>query len=236
MLKIAVFDDEQQYLVYTEKIIYANFSNADINVYTFGNKEDFDNIFNTDAYFFDIIIADIKMSDINGIELAKYIRSKNERVRIIFLTNYLEYATEVYDTDHTFYVLKSEADSRLPIALNKALMQLERIQKEIIALDTTHNGKVFLKVDDILYMERIGRETVIYTTYGEEKISCNLEKAEKLFRKGTTARIHRSYIVNMRHIKKLSGNDLIMSNDTVLHITRNYSKQFKEELMNFIKS
>lgn len=236
MLRIAVFDDEPQYLNYAEKIINENFSNADTNVYTFSNKEDFDKLFNTDAFFFDIIIADIQMADIDGIELAKYIRKQNERIRIIFLTNYLEYATDVYDTDHTFFVLKNEAETRLPVALNKAIMQLERMQKEIIALDTIHNGKVFFKIDDILYFERISRETIIHTEHGEETVFWNLDKLENMFKKNTMARVHRSYMINMHHIKKLRGNDVIMSDSSIIHITRSYSKKFKEDFMNFIKS
>lgn len=235
-MKIAIFDDEQFYLDNTKKIISSFFSNIDTNIYTFNTNVSLSEHIIQNPDMFDIIIMDIEMPKINGIKLAEYIRKYNKRVRLIFLTNYINYAPDVYDTDHTFFVLKSNAESRLPVALDKAVVQLKKIHSKTIAVDTIHSGKVILDIDDILYLERIMRETVIYTTNGQERTSVKLDKIVKSTSVTTFEPIHRSYIVNMRHIKRLTGNDLQMSDGTTLHITRNYSKQFKEAFLRYIKN
>ena len=236
MLKIAICDDEKIYLEFAEKILSKNFKNDELKISLFDNKADFDKIFVSCADAFDIIITDIEMPDMNGIEFAKYVRTKNEQVRIIFLTNYLEYATEIYDTEHTFFVLKKDAESKLPAAIKKAVSQLDSIQAEFIAVETDHLGTAVININDIIYIERYKRVSIIKTASGNVITHWNLDKLQKLIKSKKIFRVHRSYMVNMKHIKRFSCYDLTMTDDTIIHITRNYSKEFKENLMDFIKS
>ncbi|MBQ8209107.1 MAG: response regulator transcription factor [Clostridia bacterium] len=235
MIRIAICDDEKHYIDSAEKIISAHFHDKEIKIYKFDNKCDFDTVFESATALFDIIIMDVEMPDINGIEFAEYIRTKNKQTRIIYFTNYIEYATDVYDTEHTFYVLKKDAAERLPVALDKAMAQLNDINDDFILVDTGNSEQIVIPVKDIIYMERLLRETVIKTVSGKEITTERLDKLENKFRKNVMTRVHRSYFINMRHIKKLSGNDVIMSDSSIIHITRSYAKKFKEDFMNFIK-
>ena len=235
-MKIAIFDDETFYLESAKNILTKHFTDIDMDIYTLNTNESLDEYLPQIINSTDIIIMDIEMPKINGIRLAEYIREHNKRVRLIFLTNYINYATDVYDTEHTYFVLKKDAEEKLPVALNKAILQLKKNHTATIVVDTLYSGKVILQIEDVLYMERIIRQTVIYTTKGQECTSMKLDKLTELFPSESWAQIHRSYVVNMHHIKKLASNDLTLSNDTVLRISRNHIKQFKEDFMNFIKS
>lgn len=236
LMKIAIFDDEQFYLENTEKIIRSSCTAVNAEIFTFNTSKNFSvNTVGTAAYF-DIIILDIKMPEIDGITLAEYIRQRNSRVRIIYLTNYIEYATEVYNTEHTFYVLKDNAEDRLPIAINKAAEQLKSIENDIIYIKGLKDGIIRIRVDDILYIERHQRESVICTVSSNEATYENIEDIVAKIKPDIMARCHRSFCVNMRHIKKLSGSEILLDNSETLKLSRNYTKKFKEDFMRFIKS
>lgn len=235
MLNIAVCDDEIFYLETINKILYTNFTDNQFNISLFNSITDFRTVFDSDSSVFDIVITDIEMKNANGIEFAEYIRSKNEQTRIIFITNYIDYATEVYNTDHTYFVLKNNAENRLPLAVKKAVSQLEKINDDFIAIETLASETVVIKVSEIVYVERLLRETIIYTLSGKEATHLNLDKINKKINKNIMARIHRSYMVNMKHVKRFTGTEVTMTNDIVLKITRSYKKSFKEAFMNFIK-
>lgn len=235
-MRIAICDDERVYLDATANIINRHFKEKNYMVNTFEKAVDFYSYFDINTSVFDIVIIDIEMPDVNGIELASYIRSKNTQVRIIFLTNHLEYAPEVYETEHTFYVMKTDAKNRLPIAIKKAVNQLENIKKDIICIDTLHNGKVIIRTDDIIYIERRLRTSVIFTKTDIEETSENIEKIAARIKPGILSRIHRSFFVNMHCIKALKGNEVILCNSQILNVTRNYSKSFKKDFMNYIKT
>lgn len=234
MKKIAVCDDEMYFLELATDIIDDYFSGEDLSVFTYNNKADFDKVFNADSDFFDIIIIDIKMPDISGIDFAKCIREKNTLVRIIFLTNYIEYATDVYEADHTYFVIKNDAIKMLPIAINKAISQLDSMENDFIVVNTIHSGRVVIKIKDIIYAERQLRDTVLYTVSGREITSDNLDSVDNQLSNKHFCRIHRSYLINLNHIKRLNGNYVIMSNSDTIHITRNYVKKFKEVYVEFM--
>lgn len=235
MLKIAVCDDDDFSLNEADKIIRRSVADLDISLYHFKTKSDFDAIFDSADTFFDIVVLDIEMPDVNGVDFAEAIRQKNKRTRIIFLTNHLEYATEVYNTEHTFYVLKKDAAERLPAAIRKAAAQLEIIRSEVIAVNGHHTEQVIVAVNDILYLERILRDTVLYTTDGVVHTTESLDSLAKRVSPGTLTRIYRSYTVNIRHIRRLLGDEVILSDGTKLPVGRTYAKQLKEDLMRYIK-
>lgn len=235
MINIAVCDDEIFYLNTVNNILEKNFTDNQLNISSFNCIEDFKKVFDSDSSVFDIIITDIELKDANGIEFAEYIRNKNEKVRIIFISNYINYATEVYNTDHTYFVLKTNAETRLPDAVNKALIQLDKINEDFITIETLTYETVVIKVSEIIYIERLLRETIIYTLSGKETTHLNIDKINRKINKNTMARIHRSYMINMRHVKRFTGTEITMTNDTVLNVTRSYKKSFKELFMNFIK-
>lgn len=235
MINIAVCDDEIFYLNTVNNILEKNFTDNQLNISSFNCIEDFKKVFDPDSSVFDIIITDIELKDANGIEFAEYIRNKNEKVRIIFISNYINYATEVYNTDHTYFVLKTNAETRLPDAVNKALIQLDKINEDFITIETLTYETVVIKVSEIIYIERLLRETIIYTLSGKETTHLNIDKINRKINKNTMARIHRSYMINMKHVKRFTGTEITMTNDTVLNVTRSYKKSFKELFMNFIK-
>lgn len=234
-MRIAILDDEKHHIEVTKKIVQDFFGEEEVLVTCYETKKDFDRDFEMSPFLFDIIVLDIILPQSDGIEIAQKIRSRNERCRIIFLSNYLEFATEVYETDHTFFVLKSDAVKKMPVAIKKAMEQLEKRQKESICIKALHDNQKVIYFEDVVYVERVKRRTIISTVSGEEE---TLENVSEVF--GTLEdkliRCHRSFWANPAHIKSFSSSELVFANGRKIPLSRSYSKEMKVRFMHYIVS
>lgn len=228
-------DDEKHHIEVTRKIVEDFFGKEEAVITCYDTKKDFDRDFEMSPFLFDILVLDILLPQSDGIEIAQEIRSRNERCRIIFLSNYLEFATEVYETDHTFFVLKSDAVKKLPIAIKKAMEQLEKRRKESICIKVLHGNQKVICFEDVVYVERVKRKTIITTISGEEE---TLENVSEVF--GTLEekliRCHRSFWANPAHIKNISSSELFFRNGRSIPLSRGYSKEMKVQFMHYIVS
>lgn len=151
----------------------------------------------------DLIFLDIKMPDISGIEFAQIL--KNGPL-VVFTTAYSEYAVQGFDLDAVDYLLKPFSLARFTKACNKAL-EMKNVRgseaPEFIFLKTGYEEeKVYLK--DILYIEAAGN----YMTYvlKERKLMCrqNVPEALQSLPEPDFVRVHRSFIVGVRHVSKMA--------------------------------
>lgn len=151
----------------------------------------------------DLIFLDIKMPDISGIEFAQIL--KNGPL-VVFTTAYSEYAVQGFDLDAVDYLLKPFSLARFTKACNKAL-EMKNVRgseaPEFIFLKTGYEEeKVYLK--DILYIEAAGN----YMTYvlKERKLMCrqNVPEALQSLPEQDFMRVHRSFIVGVRHVSKMA--------------------------------
>lgn len=115
-----------------------------------------------------VAVLDIRMAGMDGIELAKRLNALVPGCAIIFLTAYLSYAPDVYETRHVYFVLKSELDRRIGSALRAALA--ETAAPASLQLATAH-GYRNVPVTDVLFLERILRKTRVVLTDGEELVT-----------------------------------------------------------------
>lgn len=232
-MKIAVLDDEANHLEVTSRMIKQYLTEED-SIYGFETIEKFEEFFNANSVLIDIVVLDICLPESNGIEVAKRLREVNSRCRIIYLTNYLEFATEVYETDHTFFVLKTDAVEKLPIAFEKAKNQIEKLRKESVSIKRLHGKRVVLFLNDIICVERIKRRTIIYTVDDVVETLENPEDAFADFIGMSIVRCHRSFWINPAHILNISKSEVILTGDKKIAIGRSYSNEVKHSFANYI--
>ena len=115
-----------------------------------------------------VAVLDIRMAGMDGIELAKRLNALVPGCAVIFLTAYLSYAPDVYETRHVYFVLKRELDRRIGSALRAALA--ETAAPASLQLATAH-GYRNVPVTDVLFLERILRKTRVVLTDGEELVT-----------------------------------------------------------------
>ena len=190
-------------------------------------------VLNADLYGVKAAFLDIEMPGGNGIELAKQLRIKYPEMILVFVTAYIEYAPSGYKVDAFRYLLKSKVDEELREILEGIRERLYN-SSDVVSL-RTHDGDCVLPLKDVLYFEGTAQRMVLAHVMGHEgpvtrqgKLSA-LE--ESLSGKGFL-RIQKSFLVNMTHLRRISGYRAFISNGKELKVSElNYSKIREQYLL-----
>ena len=200
--KIAVCDDEQNQIEYITSIVtsWSAHEGHSCEIRTFASAEAFLFEYEEDKAY-DILLLDVEMKNMNGIELAKRIRKDNNRAEIIFITSHFEFVGEGYEVDALHYLIKPISSDKLTQVLTKAA---EKLSVEPPSVVISCDGETFkLYESDILYMESSLHYIVIHTKDKEYKIKENMSVFENKV-SDDFYRIHRSYLVSLKHITRIS--------------------------------
>jgi len=226
MLRIAVCDDNADFVKQAANFISTWPSKpANTLCQAFFNGDELLNAHN--AAPFDIILLDIIMPLINGIETAREIRQHDKNVKLIFLTSSPEYAVESYTVKANNYLLKPIDSSTLYKCLDELVLELSHNAKTITVRGLYSIHKIPL--DHIEYVEAQNKHilfvlqdhTVVETTeplYIHEKA---LPLTDGFFK------CHRSYIVNINCIDTYSSKEIKMQSGCHIPISRNCHKDFE---------
>lgn len=226
MLKVAICDDERYFQgqldVMVDEIAKVHKIKIDIDIFDDG-IEIVKQVRN--GHRFDIIFMDIQMKQMNGIEAAVRIREADKAVQLIYVTSFQEYVYDVFKVAPIGFLLKPIKKEKLEkIFLNAA--------KYIINQDVYYRfeyKKVNYRVliSDILYFQSNLRDIDIVCENVNYKQSGNFTKVEEQLSKCNCEflRIHRSYLVNQRYIRKFTRENIILADDSVLPIGKTYKTQ-----------
>ena len=178
----------------------------------------------------DLIFLDIQMPDINGIELLK---SVSQKPKVIFTTAFPNYAIEGFELDAVDYLLKPFTFARFKKAADKAI-QLIRMENNPLPVSNTIFVKsgyetVRIQVHDITYIEALKDYIQIFTTSQKILSLMSMKEILALLPPGEFARVHRSYIVALRKITRVSARK-VMIDSKEIPIGDNYKTAFQELL------
>ena len=215
--RIAICDDEQNQIEYITSIVasWSNHKGHSCEIRTFASAEAFLFEYEEDKAY-DILLLDVEMKNMNGIELAKRIRKDNNRAEIIFITSHFEFVGEGYEVDALHYLIKPISAEKLTQVLTKAA---EKISVEPPSVVISCEGEtVKLYEADIRYVESFLHYIVIHTKDKEYKIKENMSVFENKV-SDDFYRIHRSYLVSLKHITRISRTSVNIGN-TELPLSR----------------
>lgn len=166
----------------------------------------------------------------NGITMAQKINHRWPHCLIIYVTNYLYYATEVYQTKHSFFVLKDQFEHRLEEIFEMILRQLKQEQDRLL-FSLVGGGQVLLTSSDIYYFERNGRTTNIVTKHGTYCVHEKLGDLINRLPQDVFSRCHNSYIIYLPAVREMEKGSYILTEGTQINISRSYAKKTKEMFM-----
>lgn len=226
MLKIAICDDDVEFTCKMEKIIRQtaceNGFQLEIDVYSDGSKLIEKNKVNP----YDVIFLDIKMQKMDGLKIARLIRETNELVYLIFVTNHSEYAIEAYEVQPFRFLLKPIDEEVVKTCFLKAC---DKISSGLLYFEYKFN-KVYHKIPikDIVYFQSHKRVIQIHLVDGSvefyyDKLGVVEEKIKQY--KVKFLRIHRSFLVNARYIRKKEYDKVVLSNGTEHFISEDRRKE-----------
>ena len=231
MIKIAIVDDDSQMLSIVENNIKEiPKCREDVAIFKFKNAQDALDYLEKNEVF-DIVISDIEMEGIQGIEFGEIVRKKHPDIFLIFLTAFPHYAVKSYAINAHQYVLKEEMEERLSKVVMEIVEQLGAKQKKYRNVIKGNEIKK-LDYDDILYIRKVKEAKYIQymTMHGEYQERISLEQILEELGEAEFMMIERGFIVNITHIDSVKGRTILLDNGEQLSISRGRYTEVRERL------
>lgn len=225
-MRLAICDDNSEFLNQTRQAIALWAAQpCDLTVELF---EDGDALINAHTLSpFDIILLDVVMPLLNGIDTAREIRQCDRSVKIVFLTSSPEFALDSYSVKANDYLLK-------PLNPQKLYRCLEELSEEIRAKARSITVKSVgalhrVEISSIEYIEAQNKHVLFALTGGQtiESIEPLYTYEDKLLLSDGFFKCNRSYIVNIHRIVTYSLKEITMHSGCRISISRNYQKEFE---------
>lgn len=234
MLNIAVVDDEEVHRDILRKYIeeWRLQKRLDVRVETYESSEAFYFMWCEDQHC-DVVFLDIMMGGVDGVSLARKLREKGDGLTIIFTTGIADYMQEGYEVEAMHYLLKPLNRKKVWECLDKSLKQ--KAEDTTNLLLPTEEGSVKIRTDRLLFAEAVERYCVL--AYEKEHIKVRIgirELAQKLETLENFIFCHRSYLINVRMISKISKTDLVMDNGETVPVSRRLSKEVSERFVKIV--
>ncbi|WP_297517807.1 LytTR family DNA-binding domain-containing protein [uncultured Clostridium sp.] len=182
-----------------------------------------------------IIFLDIMLEGMNGVELGKLLKQINENVQIVFITSSMDFVLDGYDVGAYNYLLKPLDETKLRKVFSDLVLKNIKVKKEIFTV-TKKAEIINFEISDILYFEINNRILTLYYEGGSIEFYEKIEDIQKQLEDKNFIRPHRSYLVNLEHVFKVTKNEVILKNGKAIKISRLKVAQIKEEFMEFIYS
>ena len=225
-------DDEIElltpYIIFLEKKEY--------EVHTATNGQDALDM--CEEHTYDLIFLDIEMSGIDGIKTAHMIRPKSRRSRIVYVTNHSELALQSYAVHPFDFVVKPFTKERIINVLRELMKYIaDTVETDPVIQLKGIDGPLLLNLKNIYVFEYTGnRRITVYTKSEKHCIKGSLSDIISLINSESFTSPHKSFIVNMEHIDKLTGFTLYTTNGIEVPVAQKKLKEFHNEFSRFIKN
>ena len=177
---------------------------------------------------YDVLLLDIEMGKMDGVTLARKIRSSNKSVQIIFITGYSDYIAEGYEVEALHYLMKPLKEEKLYNVLERALLKVIQNEKSIVL--NLSDEIVRIPLHEILYIDVDRNYITVHANkdYIIKKTLSEIEKEldERFFRIG------RSAIVNLKFINRVTKQDVYLSNGVTLQLPRGIYEALNRAIIN----
>lgn len=225
MIRIAICDDENRILEDLSQMVLELIPDADISAFGEGRAL----IESAGKAGYDVVLLDIDMPDLNGLEVAAFFQAADRKPLIIFVTSHDEL---VYDSLqlHPFgFVRKSYLDKELKKVLEDAVEEVSSRDKHFFF--HTASGDIKLQMDDILYFEAEGNYIKIKTGSDEFRFRETMQALEISLKSDGFIRVHKGFLVNQEAVKIINSDKLVLNDNTEIPFGRSYQENARKMLM-----
>ena len=242
---IAICDDEHRQTQYINMLVnkWADEYNIKIKTYMFDSAENFKSAWNENKIY-EILLLDIQMGGQSGIELAKELRDScntGNKLIIIFITAMPDFANIGYDVSAMHYLMKPVDEVKLFEVLSRAMKSISKSPTALLLPIEKEDGYARISVGDIIYIESSAHFSEVTTTNGTFKIKMPISELERQLINPTSievnfVRCHRSYIVGLKYVDKITKTDIILDNGTAIPLSRRLYHEVNQSLIKYFKS
>ena len=185
--------------------------------------------------FCDILVLDMRMKTMGGIEVAKHIRRLDDEVPILMVTATVDYAVEGYKVGAFRYIVKPVESGDFLSAVEELLDRQQKKQASIFSFPSI-NGTTKLMTDHIYYLESDLRTIRVVAKEGTFTFTGTISSLEEQLRTDGFIRIHKSFLVNVSHIYNIFKDSVTMDNKEVLPMSKHKRKEVNQEFLSYMEA
>lgn len=231
LIRIAIVEDEpterDRIKVYLEEIAQEGQTQFDIEQYSSGMA-----FVMSGMKDYDLVLMDIDMPNLNGIETAKALRKVDQSATLIFVTNMAQYAISGYEVNAIDFILKPVNRYSFAIKIKRAISRTAK--KNDNAIQIKMDGTIFLvHMYQIMYLEVDGHYVIFHTTQGDYKEYTTLKLAQKRINSSHFVQCNQSFLINMKYIESVSRESVTVGG-TVIYISRKMKTEFMNAVLDFL--
>lgn len=234
MLRIALCDDNPYHLHEIEAVLTTIlFDRIEFDMQTYGSGVELVQAIKNKAFSADLLILDINMERINGLQAAKFIRRSNILCDIVFLTGSKEFVLEGYKYNAFDYLLKPVSLSSLQKMIDRYISTREF--KNPFYCFKAQNSYFRVNMNKIEAFSGDKRKATIHASGFERSFYRKIDEIEEeVCKRNNFIRPHQSYIVNIDYIVQFSSDRIIMESGMEIPIAKKRYHETKEKFKEYV--
>lgn len=232
-ITVAVCDDENKEAEYIKSLValWARQNGYNALIRDFPSAEAF--LFCYEEFkSFDVLLLDIQMKGIDGIELAKKIRETDSTVQIAFITGFDEYMSEGYEVSALHYLMKPVNEEKLFAVLDRAVAAMGKAEPAVVLNIDGESVKV--KLSDIVSAEASAHNVTFRTLTGTLTLGKSIAQAGEMLGNGFF-RCHRSYLVNLHHVSRIGRSDVFLDDGSSVPLSRRQYEEINKAFISYYR-
>ncbi len=232
MIHIAICDDEKHMSDQIRAMASDFFrkKNREIRLRTFLSGEELLN----DEGQIDILFLDIQMKGMDGLETARKLRAGQFRGFLIFITVLKEMVFQSFEVQAYDYLVKPVEEKQFEKTMERLFASMQNAGEDSLLVQKGYEGRI-IREDEIVFCEVIDRK--IYLNLASGEVVDYYERIENLETKlgSHFFRCHRSYLINLKHLKGYKNGTACMDNGKEVPVSRLRSKEFSGVVLQYMK-
>lgn len=232
MVHAVIVEDEQSAAEDLERYIGKFFAErgGEYRVTVFRNAVDFLTNYRAD---YDVVFLDIEMPMMDGMTAAEKLRQIDPYVVLIFVTNMQQYAIKGYAVNALDFVVKPVTYFSFSSLMRKIMRVLQAKEEKELVIGAQGNI-CRVPVSRILYIEVARHRLTYHTEDGDISGWGSLNELEKELSSDLFSRCNACYLVSLRHVRAIEGDDAVMDSGEALRISHLRKKGFMADLAKYL--
>ncbi len=233
MIYVAICDDETSMSEHIRSVTSEFFrrKNMETIILRFSSGEE---LLKYDGQI-DILFLDIQMKNIDGMETARKLRENKFRGFLIFITVLREMVFQSFEVQAYDYLVKPVEREQFEKTMERLCESMQNAKEAGLLIQRGHESYI-ISLDDIIFCEIIDRK--IYLNLASDEVIDYYERIENLEARLNNwfFRCHRSYLINLRHLRSYKNSIAYMDNGREIPVSRLRSREFSSVILKYMKS
>lgn len=234
VIRVAVVEDDQgcQKTASDYLTRYGIEKNVTWNVKFFNNSAEFAFSY---CSSYDLILLDIEMPMMNGLEVARRIRRTDSNVIIVFITNLANYAVQGYEVEALDFIVKPYTYNTFRFRMDRIVSRIENKSRNSAILINSKDQTYRIEVSSLVYVEVDHHALIYHTQKNQISIRGSMKEAESILIPLGFCKCSQSYLLNLRYVTRVEK-DTVYLKDIPIHISRGSKKELIQALAEYSSS